>query len=399
MIATTLLFACFASADADAAFAATSPSDEQPIGRLVRLTADGSAVLATAEGDAAVRNVISLRRTALPLPPLPRGPVLLTTSGDRIPGTLLGGDDQTLRFRPACCEGEWNVPVSSIALVWLAKPPAETPFDLARYSWLPASRNRDLVRFRNGDVASGTFEGFTPDNHDIRLKPESGESRSIIVSELSAIAFNPTLARNRKPKGPYVRLVLRDGTRLAATQAAADGKTLKAKTLFGQAVEIAVADLVSCDVLQATAIDLADLKPRKVAGAGFLGNGWNWVANRTVRGQPLRLLSSEGESTFDRGLGMHPRTTITYDLGGKYRRFEALVGLDAETGAGGRAAVRIFVDGKEQMLPDLAKLASGPAIPVRIDLENAKELTLAVDFGPAGDVCADVNWGGARLVE
>jgi hypothetical protein len=61
--------------------------------------------------------------------------------------------------------------------------------------------------------------------------------------------------------------------------------------------------------------------------------------------------------------------------------------------------VRIFVDGKEQMLPDLAKLASGPAIPVRVNVDSAKELTLAVDFGPAGDVRADVNWGGARLVE
>jgi hypothetical protein len=399
MIATTLLLACFASADGNGAFVASSPSHDRPVGRLVKLSADGSAVLATAEGDAAVRNLISLRRTTLLLPPLPRGPVLITTSGDRIPGKLLDGNDQTLRFQAACCEGEWNVPISSIAIAWLTKPPADAPADPARYTWLPDNRNRDLVRFRNGDVASGTFEGFTPDRDAIRLKPETGESRSIACSELSAIAFNPTLARNRKPKGPYARLVLRDGTRLAAIQSAANRKTLKAKTLFGQAVEIAVADVVSFDVLQDKATYLADLKPREVEQAGFLGNNWNWAANRTVRGQPLRLLASEGENTFDRGLGTHPRTTLSYDLGGKYRRFEALVGLDAATGAGGRAAVRIFVDGKEQMLPDLAKLASGPAIPVRVNVDSAKELTLAVDFGPAGDVRADVNWGGARLVE
>jgi hypothetical protein len=30
---------------------------------------------------------------------------------------------------------------------------------------------------------------------------------------------------------------------------------------------------------------------------------------------------------------------------------------------------------------------------------GTKELTLMVDFGPAGDVQADVNWGMARLVE
>jgi len=399
MLATTLLLTLLASADGDEAFTVSSPAVERPTGRLVKISADGNAVLATAESDITVRDVISLRRTAAPLPPLPRGPVLVTTSGDRIPGKLIDGNDQALRFHPACCENNWNVPISSIAVVWLTKPPADTPADLARYAWLPANRNRDLVRFRNRDVATGTFEGFTPEKDAIRFKPENGAVRSIGLSELAAIAFNPTLARNRKPKGPYARLVLRDGTRLAAIGTVADGKALKAKTLFGQTVQVAVADLVSFDVLQGKAIYLAEIKPKKVEQAGFLGSGWHWAANRTVRGHPLRLLTDGGECTFDRGLGMHPRTALTYDLGGKYRRFEALVGLDAATGAGGRATVRIFVDGKEQTLPELAKLAAGPAIPVRIDLDNARELKVAVDFGPAGDVQADVDWADARLVE
>ena len=57
------------------------------------------------------------------------------------------------------------------------------------------------------------------------------------------------------------------------------------------------------------------------------------------------------------------------------------------------------LDGKQHDLPALRSLAAGVAVPLRIDVTGAKELAMAIDFGPAGDVQADVNWGDARLVE
>ena len=62
------------------------------------------------------------------------------------------------------------------------------------------------------------------------------------------------------------------------------------------------------------------------------------------------------------------------------------------------AKIRILVDGKELPLPELKSLASGPALAGKVDVRGAKELTLVVDFGPTGDVQADVNWGDARLI-
>ena len=405
MFTLPLLVAFLAPVDPASAFVTSGSEHEPAVGRIVKLAADGSVELATSEGNFTVRDFVSLRRISVALPPLPRGPVLITTIGDRIPivvrnaGGLVGGNDQTLKLQTALAEAEWELPASATCVVWFAKPPAETPFDLARYSWLPPNRNRDILRFRNGDTGTGAIAGFGEDPPIVKLKPESGDERNIPQSEVSALAFNPTLARTRKPKGPYARMVLRDGTRLAITLATADAKTLKGKTLFGQAVEVPVAELVSLDVMQGKATYLADLKPKKADSTGFLGTAWTWTANQTVRGEPLRLLTSNGTSTFDRGIGTHPRTTLTYELGGKYRRFEALIGLDAATGERGQAVVRILVDGKEQPLPELLKLSAGPAIALRIDVGIAKELTLIVDFGPGGNVQADVNWGDARLVE
>jgi hypothetical protein len=385
-------------------FVVAGTDAERATGRIVKIAADGGVELATDDKSIVVRDAISIRKANTPIPPLPRGPVLLTSTGDRIllqkteDKLLLGGTDQSLHIRPAFISTEWDVPVSYALLAWQTKPPAETPFDPTRYSWLPAERNRDIVRLRNGDLASGTFLGFTEDGA-LKFKPETGDQRSIAANQFSALAFNPTLSRGRKVKGPYARLVLRDGTRLGVVQFTAGDAVLKGKTLFGQAVEVPLSELVALDVIQGKATDLADVKPKKVEQAAFLGTAWPWAANRTVRGEPLRLLDASGESTFDRGLGTHPRTILTYDLSGKFKRFEALVGLDAATGERGRAVVKVLVDGKEQPLPELAKLAAGPAVPLSVSIAGAKELTLIVDFGPDGDVQADVNWGDARLVE
>lgn len=369
-------------------------------GRLTKLTPEFAADLTSDTGTITVRDVISLRRDGVPLPPFPLGPMLLTTTGDRIPGKLLGGDGTNLRFRPAFTPaGVWPVPVSAVAAVWLTRTPAATPIDPARYSWVPANLRRDVLLFGNGDVAVGTLDGFAPNatSPALRFKPEAGEARTIPLADPAAVVFNPTLARTRKPKGPYAHLVLADGTRLDVTNPAVEANALKARTLFGAAVEIPLAEVVSLNVMQGKAAYLSDLKPKKAEQDGFVGPGWPFVVDRSVRGAPLRLAVGGVEQTFDRGLGTHPRTVLTYDLGGKYRRFEAVVGIDPTAGRG-RADVRVLVDGKEQPLPALRELA-GEAVPVRVAVTGAKELTLVVDFGPTGGVFADVNWADARLIE
>ena len=396
-----LAFLILAAALAESDFVATSTADDRPAGRFRKLNSDGSAELDTSQGKQVVRDLISLRRAGVPLPPLPRGPVLITTTGDRVPGRLVGGDGQTLQFLPTWeddADKSWTVPISTAAVVWFTRPPADTPPDPARDPWLADKSKRDQLRLRNGDVLRGTIDGFGAKPPGVRFVPEGGNLRTVAASELAAVAFNPALARNRKPKGPYMHLVLRDGTRLDVTDCTADGDALKGKTLFGQAVELPVAEVVGLDVYQGKAVYLSDLKPKKSETTAFLGTTWPPVSDRGVRGLPLRLSTPKGEGTFDRGLGTHPRTTLVYDLAGKYGRFEALVGLDAESGTRGQASVRVLVDGKEQPMVALRKLVAGLAVPVRVDVRGAKELTLVIDFGDAGDVGADVNWADARLV-
>lgn len=380
-------------------FVAVSAGDESPVGQLRQIHDDGSVHLTTAEGDRTVRDFISLRDPATPLPEFPRGPVLITTTGDHVAGRVVGGDGEALRFQPASTKTEWQVPVAAVRVVWFTPMPADTPLDPARYPWLGEKVRRDVFRYRNGDRVPGTFTGFAPGEPELRFKAESGESRTVASSQLAAVAFNPALAAARRPKGRYYHLILRDGSRLDVIEPSVKGEKLTAKSLFNQQVEFVIDDVVGIDVIGGKATPLGVLKPAKVEQTGFLGPAWPWRRGRSVRGRPLRLLTDRGVETFDHGIGTHPRTVLTYDLGGKYRRFEAVVGLDPKSGRRGSAVVRVLVDGKEQPLPDLLKLSAGNAVPVRVDVAGAKQLSLSIDFGPNAGVQADVNWAEARLVE
>lgn len=402
------LLLALAPAPADAPFAAAGAGDDRPAGKLVGLAPDLTATLATPKGQVEVADVISLRRVGRALPPFPTGPHLVTAAGDRVAGEVRGGNAQSLRFHPAAAgpgaDDAWAVPLSAVAAVWLTDTPADTPPDPANYPWAEGNKNRDLLRSRTGDTTRGVLLGLGAEDGrpTVRFRPDGGDPRTVPAGDVAAVAFNPLLAKTRRPKGPFVRVALADGSRLSLSNPSVAAGLLRGETLFGRKAEFPLAAVVALDVWQGKAAYLSDLKPAKAEQRGFVGAGWPWAADRTVHGTPLRLpppAAAADDSTFEKGLGTHPRTVLTYDLGGRYSRFEALVGLDPEFGDRGRAVVRVLVDGKEQDVPKLKALAAGPPVPVRVPLGGAKELRLEVDFGPTGGVRAAVNWADARLVE
>ena len=344
-------------------------------------------------------NLVSIRRDA-PLPSWPRAAGAILVNGDRIPGELLLGDDAAVILKSSLNPKGLRVPLPAIRALWLIPVPADTPDFPDRYSWLDANRKTDVVLLRNGDTVVGDIEAFTAGGKLRIKKTADGAGATLEPNAVAAVAFNPSLGAIRKVKGPFARLAMADGTRVSVANVTADAATLKGAALFGTAIEVPVRELVSLDVQGGKATNLADLKPKKESVEPYNDLAWPWQANRTVKHRPLKLSSKLGVSTFDGGLGAHPKTTLTYSLDGKYRTFTALVGLDADTGRRGQAKVSILVDGKVQSFPELEKLSSanGP-LAVSVSVAKAKELTLVVDFGPNGDVQADVNWADAKLIE
>jgi hypothetical protein len=350
-----------------------------------------------------VRQWLSLRRDRIPLPPHPSGKQIVFANGDRLPladAKRLRLVDNRLQFHAAnplrAQPDVLSPPLPAVALVWLGGPDgAEEPERLLRK--LLASRPRkDVVVLKDGERVEGSVVALDSDDG---CRVQVGKRRvDLAWAQIAAIAFNSDLLYAKIPDRPHYHLVLTNGTRLGLDKARVDkgSNQLQGTTLFGAAVEVALTEIVTVDVRGGTATYLSDLKPLKYEHTPFAGTSWPLVQDGSVSGDSLRLAGS----TFDKGLGLHSECRVSYDLGGKYRWFEAQVGLDPQKGQGGRVRLRVLVDGKERDLGWNKELTGADGVLVlRLDVSKAREMVLEVLFGTRGDVQAHVNWAEARLLD
>jgi hypothetical protein len=372
-------------------------------GPLRELTGDWGVVLG-ADTNVAGRELLSLRRAGQPLPPMPAGKHLLLANGDRIPveGPRLVGE--RLHFLHPDLDGgkETSAPLPAVAVLWLTAPDqADSPQrqQRLRYRLTHESRAKDQVVLRNGDTLEGVFRGLDADKVEIEVEKKPV---SVNAGQVAVIALSTDLADTLKPKGVYGRVILTaangsPGGRLSlASASCADGATLRGTTLFGSKLSVPLDRVAALDLYQGKAVYLSDLKPSGYEYTPFFDVRWPYVPDGSVAGGELRLAGS----AYDKGIGLHSHSRLRYDLGGAYRRFEATVGLDDQTGRKGSVRVKVIGDGKPLDLgPDQDLTAASGPKSVNVSVTGVKELTLEVEFGRGADVEDHVNWVNARLVK
>jgi hypothetical protein len=376
------------------------------VGPIRKLTADGGLRLG---GDKPMlvngADVLSLTRRGGHRPPLPHKHALFFSNGDCLPLNsegILKLQNERLLCTPAAPlrpdNGlELSIPYASLAMLWRAAPGnADEPEDLRRRLLLE-KRKRDLVFLKNGDRVEGTLTALDW-RKGCSVKTAIGPV-DVPWADVAVLAFNSEFQTKRVPKEPYPRVVLSDGARLSFTSLefeAGDKPHLSGKVLTGSVVRFPLEDLLALDRRQGRTVYLSDLKAKSYEHTPYLDLSWPLVADAAVTGRALRV----GGDVFDKGLGIHARSRVTYTLDGGYKRFEATVGLDAATGKRGRVKIEVLVDGKPQNLKlDRELTVKDPPLEIRVDVVKARELTLIVDFGSRGDVQAHVNWADARLIK
>ena len=113
----------------------------------------------------------------------------------------------------------------------------------------------------------------------------------------------------------------------------------------------------------------------------------------------LRLTNENGkEVSFERGIGAHSNSTITYDLTDKdYSYFSSYVGVDREMfGTVGSVTFEVYVDGEKKFDSELMK-SKDPMKYLEVDINGAKELKLVVTDGGNGIGSDHATWGDAKL--
>jgi len=138
---------------------------------------------------------------------------------------------------------------------------------------------------------------------------------------------------------------------------------------------------------------LSDIKPSAQRIEGVLHDPWPVRYDRNVLENPLSI----GGRSFERGLGLHSRTQLSYAIGGEFERFAATVGIDDAVRPLGSVVMQVIGDGKT--LFDSGALSGvDPPRDILVDVSGVKTLTLLVDYGEGLDASDHADWADARLL-
>jgi hypothetical protein len=236
------------------------------------------------------------------------------------------------------------------------------------------------------EEAVESIAGITVALSDSDLKVQiEGAEQTIPRSRLVAIAVT-------QPRGedelPHATVTLRDGSTLPGEiQSLADGKLTLAMPPGGK-VEIPWAAVASVTIRSRRVAYLSDLKPTTLEQRSIAFLDIPWKRDRSVMGRPLTL----GNRTFEKGIGVHAASKLTFDAAGDYDELASEIGIDSETGGKGTACFPCW-----PMASVFSKRVKGtdPPTPLRIEIRGKKEITLVVEAGegstwrtmPTGATC------------
>lgn len=263
-----------------------------------------------------------------------------------------------------------------------------------------AQATGDLVLIRKGDAidhVEGILGNVTDENVELDL---DGSKVPVRRSRVDGLIYFHRQSENLPD--PLALVYLADGSQLAAAKVATSETGLAVDTLGGFKAEVPWEQLRKLD-FSAGKIQYLNVALGAVDGAllpddekvtEFLqlktafpairefyrprSNSWG------VR-RPLKL---QGQ-TYERGLALRSRTELVYRIRGKYRRFQAVAGID-ESVAGQSNNVRLTILGDGRTLYD--ELIHGTDTPrdLDIDIAGVSRLEIKVDYGDDGLDSADL---------
>ncbi len=333
-----------------------------------------------------------------------RGPLVVITDGSLLVADVRSADREHLSAESRLF-GTLRLPRPRVAGVLFHLPAdrdgRDRVIDRVRSAVMGATSGRglmggdaDRVLLVNGDEVAGTIERLAEGK--LRLQSNVGPLE-LEIGRVGAIVFQAAPAPPAEgPRGPEplgALIGFRDGTRLRASSLVLAEDFLRVTLPGGMTWSTAPRELVFLQPLGGQVVYLSDLKPESYRHVPFLSLNWPYHADRNVAGGMLR----GGGTLYLKGIGMHSASRLSYALTEPYRRFQAELAVDDQTGGGGSVGFRVFVDGQVRYTSPIIR-GGQPPVPVSVDITGAKRIDLVVDFADRADELDHADWLNARLV-
>jgi len=312
------------------------------------------------------------------------------TGDEKLFGKLETIGQETLRLTTPW-QDHLDIPLSRIAGVQLGLlEPKETRDSFAKRLKTRGSEDLLLAQTKKGEVIA--ISGVVEQTENGRLHFRyQGRSRTLLLEQVEGLIL---AARPDSPQADELRptFTLADGIVVSGQWKDLDASVWKLQTAWGQDVKLPAAEIQDVRFHGGKMTYLSDLNPSKVEEAPFFGHRLGWRRDLSLLGEPLKM----NGRTYERGLAVHSRCILTFDLNGRYSRFETVVGFDEAARAAGRVDCRVFADGKE-LYANRDLRADGSPVKLVLPVAGAEQLRLQVDFGADQDTGDRVIWANARL--
>ncbi len=315
--------------------------------------------------------------------------------GGRLYGDLVGTAPEAVVTRTVL---GGSVPISfdrlaAIQFVWGSSSEkeftkAEELFRAALQTRLPG---QDVLITRGPEETTslrGRLETLEPNSGSFQF---GDRTRTFQTDKMFGVVFAAGTARQAAFP---VTLELSDGSVVSGSLELADSTKLKLAASVGSAVELKTGDILRLIMRSPRVVYVSDLTPAAERTEGRLHRPWPIRKDQSVS---AGALSIDGRA-FDKGLGVHSKTELDFQIDGAYESLVATIGIDDAVRPSGSVVFRVQGDGK--VLFDSGVL-TGQDAPrdVKLDVTSVKLLTLVVDYGDGLDLSDQADWGGLRLLK
>jgi hypothetical protein len=326
-------------------------------------------------------------------PAVPRpGATVHLTGEEKLFGTLEGiGPDAIRLISPWPDQAPLEIPLARVVGVQLSQPDRkESPETFARRLKTRGTEDLLLARAKDGEVLAiaGLVEGTEADRLQFRYQDRT---RTLPLGQVEGwvMAARPD---PRPPDGLRARASLFGGLAVSGVWKNLDTQTWTFEAPWGQVLKVPAAEVQDVRFRGGAMTYLCDLDPSRVEETPFFGHRMPWRRDVGLLGDPLRI----GGQTYEHGVAVHSRSRLTYDLNGRYERFEAVLGFDDAARGKGRVDCRVLADGKEIFARSDLR-ADEPPVRLSLAVAGAEQLRLEVDFGRDQDSGDRVIWAHPRL--
>jgi hypothetical protein len=250
------------------------------------------------------------------------------------------------------------------------------------------------------DGVPGTFGSGAADGNTIQFTLEGGKETALRMTQVHGLIFNQKV----EAVPPAIcKVIDADGNELVAAAVARSPKGYAVTTVAGVKVELDAKQVSKFDFAAGSVKYLSDLDPVALEESGT--DPEHYQKDKNLDKRPIQLFvdpAAGKTETFPKGLTLHAKTIITYELKGQYKTFRAVAGVDADKENEAASQVKLTIDDATTgvtLFKGVVKKGDKP-VDLNLNITNVDRLKITVESdGTVTDLGNQLSLGNARVLK